>query len=109
MDITHRIIKHFQSHHSFFEKETLFSEHAEINKEFFLHTHDFYEILLFLEGDAEYIAEQNVYPLEPYDIVLARKNELHRIRLKSAAYYRRIAIELLPSFFVENNCLLYEP
>ncbi|MBQ8816075.1 MAG: helix-turn-helix domain-containing protein [Lachnospiraceae bacterium] len=78
------------------------------NALFQLHTHDEYEIFLFLEGDANYIVEDKIYPLNPYDIIVIRKNELHRIYHNSVAPYRRITLHISPAFFHENNCTDYE-
>ena len=52
---------------------------APTNANFQLHNHNDYEILLFLEGDARYIVEDNIYTLEPGDLILIRKHEFHRI------------------------------
>ncbi len=78
------------------------------NTLFQLHTHDEYEIFLFLQGDANYIVEDKSYPLNPYDIIVIRKNELHRIYHNSSAPYHRLTIHISPAFFQENNCTDYE-
>lgn len=78
------------------------------NDNFFLHNHDFYEILLFSEGDSEYIVEGNTYTLEPGDIIVIRRNEMHRIFHKSPCSYARTIIYLYPDFFLENHCPEYE-
>ena len=44
-----------------------------------LHQHDGYEVLIFYCGDAEFIVEGSVYALRPFDVVIARENEMHRI------------------------------
>lgn len=78
------------------------------NAHFVLHNHNEYEILLFLEGDAKYIVEDNVYTLEPGDLILIRKHELHRIYHNSSAPYRRVVMMVSPDFFHENACACYE-
>ena len=45
------------------------------NVHYQLHTHDDYEILLFMEGDARYVVEEKTYTLEPCDIIIIRKSE----------------------------------
>ena len=49
------------------------------NVNFQLHNHDSYEIYMFLEGDAKYIVEGNTYSLEPCDMIIIRKHEMHRV------------------------------
>ena len=78
------------------------------NVSFQLHNHEEYEILLFLEGDARYVVEENSYTLEPGDIMLIRKHEMHRIYHNHSVRYRRIILMISPEFFVENHCQEYE-
>lgn len=78
------------------------------NKHFYLHTHDNYEILLFLEGDASYVVEGRKYNLESGDIILIRKNQLHRVYHNSSARYRRIVVNITTDFFSKFNCSEYE-
>ncbi len=75
---------------------------------FFLHNHDEYEVLLFLEGDAKYVVEENTYTLEPCDIILIRKHEMHRVFHNSNTRYRRIVLMIAPEFFREHQCTEYE-
>lgn len=74
------------------------------NTNFFLHSHDFYEMLLFIQGDSNYVVEGNSYNLEPYDLMVLRKNEMHRIYHNSDAAYERIVFGVYPEFFTEHNC-----
>lgn len=78
------------------------------NVKFQLHNHDEYELLLFLEGDARYVVEEKNYTLEPGDIILIRKHEMHRIYHNRPACYRRIIMMVAPEFFKENHCQEYE-
>lgn len=78
------------------------------NKHFMLHTHDDYEILLFLEGDSRYIVEQNSYSLKSGDIIIIRKHEMHRIFHNSPTRYQRIVLMVSPKFFEKANCPEYE-
>ena len=74
---------------------------------FILHSHDNYEILCFLGGDSDYIVEGAVYPLHPYDMILIRPQEMHRIYHKSDALYSRIVINIEKSFFEQEECTEY--
>lgn len=79
------------------------------NKNFHLHNHDSYEIYLFLEGDASYIVEGNTYSLEPYDIIIIRRYQMHRVFHNSTnKKYRRAVLMVSPEFFEKNNCAEYE-
>ena len=44
------------------------------NDSFFLHDHDSYEILFFLEGDSKFIIEGKEYFLESGDVIIVRKH-----------------------------------
>ncbi len=72
---------------------------------FKLHSHDFYELYIFLEGNTDYIVEGTLYTLEQYDTILIRPNEMHRPHHKSISPYKRIVFEIPTSFFEENNCI----
>ena len=78
------------------------------NVHFQLHNHDDYEIFIFLEGDAKYIVEEKTYTLEPWDIIIIRKHEMHRIYHNSDTQYRRIVLNVTPEFFKQNQCTEYE-
>jgi len=81
---------------------------APSNEHFHLHFHDHYEIYLFLEGDTKYIVEENVYSLEPKDIIVIRKNQMHRAYHNTPANYRRIVLSVNPHFFHTFSCAEYE-
>ncbi len=74
------------------------------NKDFVLHNHPDYELLLFIQGDTNYIIEGNVYKLKPYDLVIQRKGEMHRLFHNSTATYERVFIQISPNYFIKNNC-----
>lgn len=76
--------------------------------DFQLHNHDQYEILLFLEGDANYVVEENTYSLEPCDIIIIRKHEMHRIFHNSNKRYHRLVLMVSPDFFTLHGCPEYE-
>ena len=94
----------FENNYKIFE--SLYDEPSNVN--FKLHNHDEYEILLFLEGDAKYVVEDKTYTLEPNDIIIIRRNELHRIFHNSQTPYHRIILWVDTAFFTNNNCTEYE-
>ena len=83
-------------------------ENSTSNMNFFLHNHDSYEILLFLEGDSKFIIEGKEYFLESGDIIIVRKQEMHRMYHNSNAKYHRIVLMIKPDFFINHNCPNYE-
>lgn len=78
------------------------------NSLFALHSHDEYEILIFLKGDSHYIIEDKTYLLEAGDVIIIRKHEMHRIYHNSNSEYHRIVIMVSPEFFKSRNCSEYE-
>lgn len=83
-------------------------EETTSNDKFQLHEHDDYEILFFLEGDSRFIIEGKNYFLEPGDVVIIRKHEMHRVYHNSNAKYHRVVLMIKPDFFINHNCLAYE-
>lgn len=67
-------------------------------KKYECHYHDFYKILLFISGDADYFIEGITYRLEPYDIVLIGAGEVHRPIIRSAAPYERVILYVSAEF-----------
>ncbi|MDD6215092.1 MAG: AraC family transcriptional regulator [Firmicutes bacterium] len=61
--------------------------------DFHMHTHDFYEIYLFLSGNAKYFVEGNIYKLKPGDIFFIKKSEAHSLLITSTAPYERAVIQ----------------
>ena len=69
---------------------------AEVTVEAKMHSHSRYEIYCFLEGDVEYIVEGRRYVLEPGDIMLLRKGEVHMFDRRSLKRYVRLGIHFNP-------------
>lgn len=78
------------------------------NFNYHLHCHDEYELYMFFEGDSRYVVEEKNYTLNPYDIIIIRKHEMHRVWHNSNKKYCRLTITFSPDFFKENNCIEYE-
>ena len=92
---------------TFYSIEESASEHV-MDITYKLHNHDQYEILLFLEGDSKYVVEENSYTLEPCDIIIIRKHEMHRIYHNREKRYHRFVLMLDPEFFQKHHCQDYE-
>lgn len=78
------------------------------NDNFFLHSHDEYEIYMFLEGNSNCIIEGRVYPLSPGDMLIIRKNEMHRVYHNKKTHYKRFILMVSPQFFKNYGCEQYE-
>ncbi|WP_033170785.1 AraC family transcriptional regulator [Selenomonas sp. ND2010] len=63
------------------------------------HYHDFHKIILFLDGNVDYVIEGKTYHLTARDVVFVSAGEIHRpIFLSGSADYERIVIYVSPSF-----------
>lgn len=63
------------------------------------HYHDFHKIILFLDGNVDYVIEGKTYHLTARDVVFVSAGEIHRpIFLSGSANYERIVIYVSPSF-----------
>lgn len=71
--------------------------------QFFMHTHENYEIYCFLTGNAKYYVEGNVYPLKPGDILVMKKAEAHSLFVNSCVPYERIVISFNADALVEES------
>lgn len=67
--------------------------------EFAFHYHDFYKLLIFLNGNVSYHIEGKYYDLQPNDVILVSAGEIHRPVIHSNASYERIIIYLSSHFF----------
>ena len=73
--------------------------------DFNLHTHEDYEIYIFLNGDVRYAVEGiNYNNISPYDILLIRGHELHQLFPNPHIRYERIVINISDRFFDEWKC-----
>ena len=59
---------------------------------FKMHTHETYELFMFLSGDGKYFVEGSVYPLSSGDILIMKKAEAHSLMLSSSCAYERMVV-----------------
>lgn len=57
------------------------------------HTHNVYELIYFLDGDATHIIEDRKYKLKKGDIVLIRPLKYHFIQIDNVSRYERIVVQ----------------
>ena len=74
------------------------------SENFYFHTHNHFEIFIFLKGRASFVVESINHPLSPYDILLIRWNELHRIFFEPNIEYERIVLSISKEFFTHWHC-----
>ncbi len=76
----------------------LFHPVDNIARDFTYHYHDFFKILIRIQGDVTYCVEGRSYELKPYDIVLVNPGEVHRPIVKTGQTYERIILYVAPEF-----------
>lgn len=94
-----------------YETQYIYYRHSKSvpsSENFKLHTHSCIEILIFIDGDADYIVEGNIYPLKPYDILITKSNEMHQVKHRSNEQYERVVISLTDLFFEKYECGAYK-
>lgn len=79
-----------------------------LSKEFEFHYHDFLKVTIFIKGKVQYHVEGKSYELEPYDIVLVNRNDIHRIRVDNVLPYERIIVYISPSFIEDYQTSEYD-
>lgn len=67
-------------------------------KEVPFHYHDFHKIILFIDGEGQYIIEGKNYPLKPRDILFVSAGEIHRPVTYPGKLYERIVIYVSQEF-----------
>lgn len=63
------------------------------------HQHSFYEVFIFLSGNANYIIEGKTYKLRPGDILLTSNEDIHCPEIYQGKPYERFVIWLSSDFF----------
>lgn len=74
-------------------------EQPEMLSGFLYHNHLNFEILLFIEGEVEYIIENRKYILKPFDVLFIKPGEHHFLKFLSKKRYERMVIRF-PDYFI---------
>lgn len=64
-----------------------------------MHAHERVEVFCFISGYCRYLVEGNEYTLKPYDIMIMRPSETHRLKVMGDVPYERIAFHINPETF----------
>lgn len=67
------------------------TENPDVAK-FKMHTHETYELFMFLSGDGKYFVEGSVYPLFSGDLLIMKKAEAHSLMLNNSSPYERMVV-----------------
>lgn len=67
------------------------------------HYHDFYKMIYFVDGKADYKVEGKTYHLKPYDFVLVGANVIHKPEVDGTIPYERYIIYLSEDFLAKSN------
>lgn len=72
------------------------------------HSHDYYEIYFFIDGNVTYHIEENIYELIPGDVLIIPPGDMHRPNIQKSQFsYERIVFSVRGDFI--NNCLYESP
>lgn len=74
---------------------------------FQIHSHEYYEAIIFIEGDASLAVEGSFLPISPTDVLITRPGEMHQICHHSHGAYGRIMLTFTDDFFIDNDCIRY--
>ena len=71
------------------EKFRLFHLRDSLPGEYAYHYHDFHKLIWFISGRVEYHVEGKTYKLEPHDILLVKRGEIHKPFINGEDVYER--------------------
>ncbi|MDO4302773.1 MAG: AraC family transcriptional regulator [Bacillota bacterium] len=72
-------------------------------KEYEYHYHDFHKLIWFISGEVEYHIEGKSYKLEPHDILLVNRGEIHKPFVSPQADYERYVFYISVDFLKEHS------
>lgn len=85
------------------EKFRLFHLKDDSSKEYEYHYHDFHKLIWFISGEVEYHIEGKSYKLEPYDILLVNRGEIHKPFVTPGTVYERYVFYISTEFLDEHS------
>ncbi len=86
-----------------FEKFRLFHLKDKEPKEYEYHYHDFHKLIWFISGNVEYHIEGKVYKLEPHDILLVNRGQIHKPFIGTDEPYERYVFYISGDFLLEHS------
>lgn len=85
------------------EKFRLFYLKDISSREYVYHYHDFHKLIWFISGNVEYHIEGRAYRLEPHDILLVNKGEIHKPFIDYDSPYERYVFYISSEFLEEHS------
>lgn len=85
------------------EKFRLFYLKDISSREYVYHYHDFHKLIWFISGNVEYHIEGKAYKLEPHDILLVSKGEIHKPFVDYDTPYERYVFYISGEFLEEHS------
>jgi AraC-like DNA-binding protein len=79
--------------------------------DYYMHTHEWHELYVFLSGKAGFLVEGTEYELQPFDVMIMRKAEAHKLVVAPGEPYERIAIHFSPDLLksIDPSGILLKP
>lgn len=68
-----------------------------------LHTHEYFELIIYISGNVEYVKDDLLITPTPYSIIWFLPSQMHTARLKSSSEYERHVFYFSKDFFKFNN------
>lgn len=85
------------------EKFRLFHLKDDSLREYEYHYHDFHKLIWFISGEVEYHIEGKSYKLEPHDVLLVNRGEIHKPFVTPGTVYERYVFYISADFLDEHS------
>lgn len=95
--------KYFKLNNNFILFHYTSDEHPNANH-FKLHTHEWYEVYYFIDGEGSFKIEGNSYTLEKNSVFIMRPNESHYVDINLNKPYTRLSVHFDPAIFENLYC-----
>ena len=71
-----------------------------------LHVHDFYELIIYVNGNVDYVTDNYLVTPQPYSVVWFCPGQMHTATLLSQSKYERYVLYFSKEFFELNNIVI---
>ena len=92
------------------DKNLVYSHRSnEYTKETFtegLHVHDFYELIIYIDGNVDYVTDNYIVKPKPYSVIWFCPGQMHTATLLSPSKYERYVFYFSKEFFELNNVVI---
>lgn len=91
------------------ESFRLFHLKDSVTRDISLHYHDFYKLIVFYRGNVTYMIEGKSYVLEPGDVVLVNRNDIHKPTVDFSIPYERSIFYISTEYLEQCRGEEYDP